>query len=205
MEPRSVSGDPLPPGCGLIEVHVRTLSQLFDSMDPSPFHQKDLDRKAEEYIVSSARELSGGAPTALVVHLDDAIPSGAADVVRAAVRVHFERCALLSRRELHQLLRRGWISLAIGLLVLASAIFAGSLLTRSREESAFAQLLQESLLIGGWVAMWRPMEILLYDWWGVRGMRRVYERLSGVAVQIVASGARASEMPPRAAAADRSA
>jgi hypothetical protein len=203
MEPRSVSGDALPPGCGVIEVHVRSLSQLFDSMDPSPFHEKDLDRNAEEYIVSSARELSGGAPTALVVHLDDAIPADAVDVVRAAVRVHFARRALLSRRELHQLLRRGWISLAIGLLVLAAAIAAGGLLTRNGDASPFAQLLQESLLIGGWVAMWRPMEILLYDWWGVRGMRRVYERLSGLAVQIVASGA--SEMPPRAVAADRSA
>jgi hypothetical protein len=188
MQQQRFSGDALPPGCGVIEVRVRELSQLFDSMDPSPFHEKDLDRNAEEYIVSSARELSGRSPTALVVHVDDPLlPDDAAPALRAAVRVHFERRALLSRRELRQLLRRGWISLAIGLLVLAAAVLVGGLLASRSEDSAVGRLLQESLLIGGWVAMWRPMEILLYDWWGVRGIRRVYERLSQLEVRIIAS------------------
>jgi hypothetical protein len=31
----------------LIEVKVQTLHQLFNSMDPSPFHERDLDRDAE--------------------------------------------------------------------------------------------------------------------------------------------------------------
>jgi hypothetical protein len=34
-------------------------------------------------------------------------------------------------------------------------------------------IIRESLLIGGWVAMWRPMEILLYDWWPIRAEARL--------------------------------
>src|SRR5262249_42596294 len=131
MDAHVVSDGELPADCGIIEVHVRELAQLFDSMDPSPFHEKDLDHDAEEYIVSSARELSGHAATALVIYLDEAIaPNDAADVVRAAVHVHFERRALLSRRQLSQLLRRGWISLGIGLAVLAATLIGGTLLAR---------------------------------------------------------------------------
>ena len=48
-----------------------------------------------------------------------------------------------------------------------------------------ADVLRESLLTGGWVAMWRPIEIFLYDWWPIRDERRLRERLSGMPIRIV--------------------
>ena len=47
-----------------------------------------------------------------------------------------------------------------------------------------ADLLRESLSIGGWVAMWRPMEVFLYDWWPIRAEARLYDRLSAMPVRI---------------------
>jgi len=32
----------------LIEIGLKSISQLFNSLDPSPFHQKDLDADAED-------------------------------------------------------------------------------------------------------------------------------------------------------------
>ena len=40
------------------------------------------------------------------------------------------------------------------------------------------------LLIGGWVAMWRPMEIFLYDWWPIRADAMLADRLSVMPVRI---------------------
>jgi hypothetical protein len=40
------------------------------------------------------------------------------------------------------------------------------------------------LVIGGWVAMWRPLEIFLYDWWPIRDERQLYERLSVMPVRV---------------------
>ena len=51
------SGDQGVAGCRIIEMHLREMSQLFDSLDHSPFREKDLDRNAEEYIVESLKEL----------------------------------------------------------------------------------------------------------------------------------------------------
>ena len=48
---KSVAGDSIPPKCAVIEVHVGELKQLFDAIDPSPFRDRDLDPKAEEFIV----------------------------------------------------------------------------------------------------------------------------------------------------------
>jgi hypothetical protein len=39
-----------------IEVFVDRIEQLFNSMDPSPFQERDLDDDAEEFIVSWAQE-----------------------------------------------------------------------------------------------------------------------------------------------------
>ena len=51
------AGDPIPPKCSVIEVHVDELKQLFNAIDPSPFRDKDLDPKAEDFIVGWAKEL----------------------------------------------------------------------------------------------------------------------------------------------------
>jgi len=39
-----------------IESRVEKIGQLFDTLDPFPFRERDLDEHAEEYIVGWARE-----------------------------------------------------------------------------------------------------------------------------------------------------
>jgi len=52
-----------------IEVNLSRLAQLFNSLDPSPFHERDLDQDAEDYIIGSAEEISHQRPLSLVIHL----------------------------------------------------------------------------------------------------------------------------------------
>ena len=72
----------------------------------------------------------------------------------------------------------------IGLAFLGVCVAVGRALDRE-DASALAQVVRESLLIGGWVAMWRPLEIFLYDWWEVRDQERDYERLSQMGVRVM--------------------
>jgi hypothetical protein len=53
-----------------IKLKLRDMNQLFNSMDPSPFIEKDLDDDAEEFIVSWAREFPPDTPVMLSVHLE---------------------------------------------------------------------------------------------------------------------------------------
>ena len=50
----------------------------------------------------------------------------------------------------------------------------------------FGDLMSEGLLIGGWVAMWRPLQIFLYEWWPIARKRRIYQALARSSVQVVA-------------------
>ena len=171
---------------GIIALHLRHLGQLFDSFDPSPFRERDLDRNAEEFIVESAKELPSQLQYELVIHLDQ--PTAHAEEQRAAesaVQMHFARQSKLLQRDLRQLMSRGRISLLIGIAFLAALLIMGQLVGQLLGESPFTALVQESLLIVGWVAMWRPIEVFLYDWWPIAGERRLIDRLSRMAVKIV--------------------
>jgi len=61
-----------PAAANSIELRIAEISQLFDSLDPFPFREKDLDKEAEEFIVSWARELPVDRPLKIVVHLPQA-------------------------------------------------------------------------------------------------------------------------------------
>lgn len=169
----------------IIEVHLHNLGQLFDTLDPSPFREKDLDPKADEFIVDSARELCSRRPREIVLHLDQA-PNDpdAQHVVSDAIRIHFARRSENSRRELRKLMRRGMISLAVGLTFLVTLFLIAQATGLVTAESGFPTFLRESLLIIGWVAMWRPLEIVLYDWWPIVGEQRLHDRLSRIKVRI---------------------
>ena len=43
---------------------------------------------------------------------------------------------------------------------------------------------REGLTIGGWVAMWRPMEIYLYSWWPLQRRGRIFEKMSQMKVEV---------------------
>ena len=169
-----------------IHLHLRELRQLFDSFDPSPFYEKDLDSNAEEYIADSLRELRSRRPPVLKIYLDspNAFEDGG-EVAGRAIREHFARRSRVLREELRQLLRRGWISLTIGVSFLVTFFFVAQLVAKILGGSQWAQLARKGLVIGGWVAMWRPLEIFLYDWWPLVGKRRMYDRLSQMKVETV--------------------
>src|SRR5437762_7041290 len=179
------AGDPIAPKCSVIEVHVSELKQLFNAIDPSPFRDKDLDPKAEEFIVGWAKALPSDATLALVVDLDR--PAGLPDeaaVLRDAIHEFFRQRAHAFRRRLRELFRVGRTSLLIGLIALAAAIALGDFFAALLKGSRIGEILRESLTIGGWVSMWRPLEVFLYDWWPIRREAQLSDRLAAMPVRI---------------------
>ena len=43
-------------GMILIEIKLSSVLQLFNSFDPAPFHEKELDTAAEHYIVDAVKD-----------------------------------------------------------------------------------------------------------------------------------------------------
>ena len=181
----AAAGDTIPDGCTVIEVRVSELLQLFNSIDPAPFRERDLDPAVEAFIVDWSREAPASAPLALLVRVDR--PAKSADdaaVVRDAIHQFFAQRAIASRRRLRRLFRVGRVSLLIGLAVLTISLIAAQSVFRRAGGTGLSGIFRESLLIGGWVAMWRPLEIFLYDWWPIRAEARLFDRLAAMPVRL---------------------
>jgi hypothetical protein len=167
-----------------IELRLRELAQLFNSLDPSPFIERDLDADAEEFILGWSREVHLGHELELVVHLAMPPPADRAAAVESAVRHYFAHRAEMKQREFRLLLRRGRISLLVGVVFLALCLGLAEL-SLKLGGATFGGFAATSLTIVGWVAMWRPLEIYLYDWWPVREERLNLERLARMPVRVV--------------------
>ncbi|MGE3850524.1 MAG: hypothetical protein AB7K09_02180 [Planctomycetota bacterium] len=178
----------------LLELRLREVRQLFNTFDPAPFHEKDLDDDAARYIVESAREIPGSAPLRLVVWLPtDEFHSPHAQQLATAVRTFFTYEALRTTNELRLLLKHGRIALVVGLLFLVVCETIRGWLAGS--PGSPLQPLNEGLAIIGWVAMWRPLQVFLYDWWPVAQRRRLLQRLADADIQLRDAGTSAGSAP----------
>lgn len=177
---------PLPTSAARIEVRVGELKQLFNAMDAAPFRDRDLDPNAEAFILEWSRDVDRHRPLALIVHLSgDAPREEDRAVLEQAVHEFFAHRAVSERHRLKRLFRLGRTCLAIGVAFLGTAILVGDLVMEMVGHGDLGELLRESMLVGGAIALWRPLEIFLYDWWPIRDEAALFERLSRMSVQLV--------------------
>ncbi len=169
-----------------LELRLRRLGQLFSSLDPAPFSEKDLDPAAEQFILDWAEQPERRrGEFRLRIWLGSAGEAGESSVALApAIHNFFGVLARSERSRLRQLVRDGQISLAIGLIFITLCLTAAGWLEDIGSSSRFLSALSESLIVAGWVGMWRPIEIALYDWWPIRRRMRVLERLAHAKVDV---------------------
>jgi hypothetical protein len=168
-----------------IELRIIQLPELFNSMDPTPFHHRNLDADAEEFLENWAMEFPQNSHFRIIIHIEQMPLEDPTQLVTEAIHNYFEYKSARSNYNLHQLLLEGRVSLLIGLIFLAVCLLSADILAAGFANNAFLRMLKESLLIGGWVAMWRPMQIFLYDWWPIIRKGRIYRNLARAVVHVV--------------------
>lgn len=169
----------------MIEIKVNSPEQLLNSLDPSPFRVRDLDEKAADYIIGSAKELNANGDMRLFIELPpEQAERDLTQELPEAIRNSFSDRSRVARRNLRELFRTGRISLAIGLIVLATCIFVVQVIEQFGGETTIGRTLEQGLFIVGWVAIWRPLEIFLYDWWPIKRQIDLLDRLSRIQVTL---------------------
>ena len=167
-----------------IQLNLRDIDQLFNTIDPSPFKEKDLDRNAEDFILSWAQEFPLKEPIDLTIHLAK-VPGGdkARKLVEESVHNYFNYRARLNHLEFKRLMRQGRLSLLVGLSFLGLCLLTSQLFVSVRSE-LLPNFIQQGLTIAGWVAMWRPMEIYLYQWWPIRRRGKIFKKLGCMPIEV---------------------
>src|SRR5262245_13116050 len=111
-----------------------------------PFRERDLDREAEEYNVSWARELPPTQAITLAVHFPDTAAQieAARDLAEGFHRYFSERATVIDR-DLKELFRIGRRSLAIGASILAACLLSAHFVGAFLIDTLFKRLVEESL------------------------------------------------------------
>jgi hypothetical protein len=166
-----------------IQVAVERLQQLFHTLDPFPFNERDLDEGVEAYIVDWARELPRELPLRIVVHVPpEEAGTDTARGLEAALQHFFAYRSHVIGRDIKELFRTGRMALSVGLVALGLCLALGNLVAGRIGSEYLGRFIEEGLIIVGWVANWRPIEIFLYDWWPLARRRNLYTRLGAASV-----------------------
>jgi hypothetical protein len=173
----------LPAPVHQIELRIVKLSELFNSMDPTPFHHCDLDTNAQEYLESWAMGFSHKSHFRIILHIEQMPDADPTSLVAEAIHNFFEYKAEITKRQLQLLLHEGRTSLMIGLAFLMLCLMGADAMS-SYSGNTFLRVLKESLIIGGWVAMWRPLQVFLYEWWPSVRRGNFFNNLANAAVHV---------------------
>lgn len=172
-------------GTIVIELVLRNVMQLFNSLDPSPFHEKELDPDAEEYIFNAVVDQPKKIPVKMAIYLpEESITETTRESIILGIHNHFIYKSSVSDRELRRLFERGRF-----VLLIAMGFLFGSLLGRqylaTLEQNLPIRMAEEGLLIFGWVTLWEPVYIFIYGWWPIVQKRRIYDKITTMEIEVL--------------------
>ncbi|MBP2316765.1 hypothetical protein [Azospirillum soli] len=172
---------------GDIDVTLRDLSQLFRSLDPSPFREGNLTADAEAYFLNKVKEQPDDHPVRIVIHLPARnLTRRPSFDIATALTGHFAACAAAETKRLHEAIRTWRQAALIGFVTLSICLFLAWQITHNFPARPMTRILQESFVILGWVSVWKPIETFLYELLPIRRQQRrhLFVRLSSAKVFI---------------------
>ena len=165
-----------------IELRIDRLEQLFDSLDPAPFHAKALDPNADAYLRDSAGERSSLRNLSISIHGPAMLASCVEDIA-SGIHAHYKLASQQAERRHRRKRRVGSVALFAGTAILIFALFLRTWVVTIG--GSLGEVLAEGLLILAWVALWRPIETIGFDSWESRQERRLLSALAKVPVRLV--------------------
>jgi len=169
----------------LIEIKLSSVLQLFNSFDPAPFHEKELDSAAEHYIVDIVNDFPKKTTFKIIIYLPpDKATTERAQKIPEAIHNHFEYRMLETDRKFRLHFRHGRNSLIIGLSILTVTLIARQLVSQL-ENHILGQVFADAFLIVGWASMWEPTTVLLYQLFPIIQQKKTYEKISQMEIAII--------------------
>lgn len=169
----------------LIEMKLSSVTQFFNSFDPAPFREKELDNEAETYIVDTVKDFPARTEFKIVIYLPYAVVNTKeAREIPEAIRSHFVYKTLMQMRRFRERYVYGQFALIVGLAFLAASTLASLAIDKYSTSYPAAHLIANVLTVTGWVAMWEPVTVFLYQLWPLYKQKKIYEKISRMAVDV---------------------
>ncbi|QQR81282.1 MAG: hypothetical protein IPJ69_03870 [Deltaproteobacteria bacterium] len=168
-----------------IDIRLRSPLQLFDLRDPAPFHERDLDEDAVQYLTAAAEDIPFSQPLKIAFSFSESTEKDPTqkEVIATAVQNHFDYEIDFLRLQMKRTRKKGMAFMVIGLTLLVICLTL-SQIVNTFPDFLMKPVLYEGFLIGGWVAMWRPIDLLLFDWWPMMEKMKYLKKLASAEVLV---------------------
>lgn len=171
-------------GLQIIEIRVNEAKQLFDLRDPAPFREKDLDENFTGYLEAYLDEVSTRRPLKIQVYIEKPSQYIKEKIIQEAIHDYFKYQIVIKRGQLSKNMKTAQLFLLIGISVLFTCLGIAQWLLKENLPTV-GSTLREGVIIFGWVSMWKPLELLLFDWYPIYDRIRVYRRLSEAKIDVI--------------------
>lgn len=171
-------------GVQIIEIRVSEVQRLFDSRDPAPFRERDLDETFTQYLEAYIDELSVRRPLRLQIYITHKSAEVGPQVIRDAIHEYFKYQIQIKQGQFSKVLRTAQLFLLIGLVILCLCLGLSELVKKISSE-IISTTMREGIVIFGWVSMWKPLELLLFDWYPIYDRIRIYKRLVNAEIEVI--------------------
>jgi hypothetical protein len=165
---------------------LRSIQQLLLSPEADPFATGRIRQNAETFLVDQLRKAPRGQRMRLVVIIPATELLRARDI-RSTIHEHFALRHDQINQQIADTWRVGRRSLLLGLVLLTLVLAGVDAAGRFIGEGPLSRSVQEGLTILGWVALWRPAELLLHEWRPLREQASVFANLEHLEVIVTAS------------------
>lgn len=163
-----------------VDVKASSVEHLFDNRDPAPFRERDLDPGLAAYLLDAGEDLAKREAYRIVFWLEQL---SSAVEIEQAFRGHFEDVVARIQRTRRRRRRTGQVTLLLAVVLVVALLMLSQVVARV-VPGALGAGLKEGLVISSWVVMWRPVEVLIYDWIPVRRERKVVTKLLEAQVHV---------------------
>lgn len=161
-------------------VSFKSVSQIYDSDDPSPEAHRDLSDTAEDRIFRAILGVPRGLRARICDQLEIRVPGlapGESDAVVSAVREHFLRRSGEVADETKLTVRVGLRECRLTIAVCIPA-FIGIAVCSQFKGSPVTEVLENVLIIFSWVVIWQPFQSLVFDRWTQKETSSVYRKIA---------------------------
>ena len=148
------------------------------------YGKRMLNHNAEEFLIDESERH----PYRTAIYLKVFLPADALNrshEIEAAVHQHFTYRKNKSLKQLSRTLQLGWRGLLIAVVFLSLLVSFTLLVIRQMPDGGLSIILREILIILGWVALWRPADLLLYQWRQFKREVNLFHKLEQCKVEIL--------------------
>jgi hypothetical protein len=176
-------------GTDLAHIHEITLRlndirELFIAPEYDPFATHTLESSGLEHIAAKLKPTRLDRKLRVVIHMPQAAGNQLINQTRAAIERYCRVRIDENRTELASLRWQGFKALQTGViflticLALSAAAGAAEFLPE-----ALRDIFSEGFLIAGWVSLWHPVEILLYEWWPLWRQIHIHQHIMNMELE----------------------